>query len=167
MKKLLLFSAVLLLSLSSCNKEQEVSPYEDIVVKETVNKLFNYTDAKQWSRLQTEVFAPNVEFDMVSMGMPSVQNLTAKAITDMWADGLKDLDAVFHLVGNHEIDVVGNTAKVVCYSTATHFKRSALNGNTRKFNGTYDLNLIRTSQGWRIDKFKFNLLYTEGNLTLQ
>jgi hypothetical protein len=167
MKNLLIIAAILLVSFTSCKKEQEVSPYEDIVVKETVNKLFNYTDAREWSKLQGEVFTPMVELDMVSLGMPAVQNMTSKAITDMWADGFKDLDAVFHLVGNHQIDINGNTAKVVCYSTATHFKRAATKGNTRKFNGTYDLNLIRTSQGWRIDKFKFNLQYTEGNMTLE
>jgi hypothetical protein len=40
---------------------------------------------------------------------------------------------------------------VFAYATATHFKKLATNGKTREFVGTYELHLMNTQIGWRID----------------
>ena len=37
-------------------------------ITEVVNKLFVYTDFKEWDKLQSEVFTENVQFDMSSLG---------------------------------------------------------------------------------------------------
>ncbi len=134
---------------------------------ETVNRLFNYTDAQNWVALQQEVFASDVVVDMVSLGMPDVKKMSAKELCDMWQNGFSGLDAVFHLAGNQAVTLKGDTADVYCYSAATHYKKTALNGNTRTFNGSYDLHLVKTQNGWRIDSFKYNLKYAEGNLELK
>ena len=39
---------------------------EEII--ETVNKLFVYTDNREWKKLQGEVFTNEVDFDMSSIG---------------------------------------------------------------------------------------------------
>jgi SnoaL-like domain len=147
------------------NKMDFFSDREQII--ETTNRLFNFTDAQNWVALQEEVFASEVTVDMVSMGMPEVKKMTAIELCAMWQNGFSGLDAVFHLAGNHAVTLREKDADMFCYSSATHFKKSATMGNTRTFNGTYDLHLVKTEKGWRIDSFKYNLKYTEGNMDLK
>ena len=133
---------------------------------ETVHKLFIYTDSREWKKLQDEVFTESVLFDMSSPGM-DVKETTAKSICETWQRGFIGLDAVNHLAGNILVTIKDEQAEVFAYATATHFKSSATQGKTREFVGTYDLHLINTSIGWRIDKFKYNLKFMNGNLELK
>ena len=141
------------------------SQREQIV--EIVNKLFIYTDNRQWSSLQSEVFTHQVLLDMSSLGGPN-EEISSKDICDMWQEGFKDLDAINHLGGNYLVDIPGDTtAKVFAYATATHYKQSAKNGTTREFVGTYDLGFTKTDLGWRISSFTYQLKYMQGNIDLQ
>ena len=72
---------------------------------ELANKLFMYTDALQWNKLLEEVFTEQVHFDMSSASGETPQMLTAKAICDMWQQGLGALDAVHHQAGHYLITV--------------------------------------------------------------
>ena len=137
--------------------------HEQII--ETVHKLFIYTDSMKWQKLQDEVFTESVFFDMSSLG--SEAKLTsAKSICESWESGFGGLDAVNHLAGNLLVSVNDDQAYVFAYATATHYKSSAIKGKTREFVGTYDLHLMNTASGWRIDQFKYNLKFMNGNLDL-
>lgn len=133
---------------------------------EVATKLFVFTDHLQWDKLQKEVFTKDVFFDMSSLGGPK-SPLSAKQICEMWAEGFKGIDAVNHLAGNFLVDIEGDSAKVFAYATATHYKKSATQGNTREFVGTYDLHLENTVAGWRINSFIYHLKYTGGNVELK
>jgi hypothetical protein len=173
MYKVLAVIAILMTSLTNISfsqdkKQHNMSTFsvrEQII--ETTNRLFNFTDARNWTALQKEVFAPVIEVDMVSLGMPEVKKMTAAELCAMWENGFAGLDAIFHLAGNHAVTLRDNDADVFCYSSATHYKKSATQGNTRTFNGSYELHLVKNENGWRIDKFKYNLLYMEGNAELK
>ena len=130
---------------------------------ETVNKLFIYTDDRQWDKLQDEVFSPEVHFDMSSLG-GDISMMSAKQICDAWNAGFEGIDAINHLAGNYLVTVNDSEADVFVYATATHYKEATSQGKTREFVGTYNLHLIKTGTGWRIDRFKYNLKYTNGNL---
>ena len=134
---------------------------------ETVNKLFIYTDYREWEKLQNEVFTENVHLDMSSLGAEPMDT-TAREICEMWNTGFKDIDAVNHLGGNYLVELIADDkAKVFAYATATHFKQSATKGQTREFVGSYDLELELTDSGWRIYSFTYNLKYMSGNATLE
>lgn len=135
-------------------------------IVETVHKLFIYTDSRQWNQLQDEVFTESVHFDMSSLGNEASQ-MTSKSICEQWEKGFAGLTAVNHLAGNILVTLKDEQADVFAYATATHYKSSATLGKTREFVGTYDLHFINTPQGWRIDRFKYNLKYMNGNLELK
>ena len=137
---------------------------EDII--EIVNKLFVYTDNKEWDKLQKEVFTNVVDFDMSSLG-GEVAKKTSKQICEEWNKGFEGLDAVNHLAGNYLVNIHNKSADVFAYATATHYKNSAVNGKTREFVGSYDLHLLKTGAAWKIDRFKYNLKYATGNLDLK
>ncbi len=133
-------------------------------VVELVNKLYYYTDEQNWEGLRNEVFTTNVHLNMTSLGGPD-EETTAQAITDMWSEGFKDIDAVNHLGGNYIVDF--DEGKVLAYATAHHYKKEATQGNTREFVGTYDLGIVKVDGQWRINAFKYNLKYMTGNIELK
>ena len=136
-------------------------------VVEVLNRLYAYTDARQWEALIKGVFAPEVWLDMTSLGAPKAETLTARQICEMWADGFKDLDAVHHQAGNYVIELHGKNATAQAGSIATHYRKEATKGHTRTFVGTYDFKLEKLDGSWRITSFVYHLKYTEGNMELK
>ena len=137
---------------------------EEIV--EVVNKLFVYTDSQKWEEIQKDVFSPVVQFDMSSVGGEN-KKMKSREICDLWKEGFKNIDSVNHLAGNYLVEIRDPDAFVFAYATATHYKDSATNGKTREFVGTYEIELINETLGWRINSFKYNLKYATGNLDLK
>lgn len=132
---------------------------------EVVNKLFVYTDNQEWKKLLDEVFTDQIDFDMSSLGGEKAEK-TASSVCELWANGFKGIDSVNHLAGNYIVTIKDNAATVFAYATATHFKAAATNGKTREFVGTYNIGLSNQGNGWRINKFRYNLKYATGNTDL-
>ena len=146
----------------------ELKSKREIVI-ELVNKLFVYTDSRQWDQLTKEVFKEEVEFDMSSLGAGPPKKMKAAEICDMWRKGFVELDHVHHHAGNFIVDFHsdGVEATIFCYATATHFKQSARNGKTRDYIGSYNLHASFTDLGWRLDAFKYNVKFINGNADLK
>lgn len=136
-------------------------------LQELANKLFMYTDAQDWERLQREVFAAEVWFDMSSAGGGVPKTLPAQEICLMWEEGFKELDSVHHQAGHYLVEVKGGAADIFAYAVALHYKAAATGGKTRTFVGSYDLKAVRLSQGWRLTQFKYNLKFIDGNAALE
>ncbi|UFH56956.1 nuclear transport factor 2 family protein [Spirosoma sp. KNUC1025] len=134
---------------------------------ELVNRLFMYTDARNWQGLQNEVFTENVYLDMESNGGAPPGVVTAKTITDGWQQGFQGVDAVHHQGGHYLITVNADQADVYGYAVAMHYRTAALHGKTRTFVGSYEIKAERTGSGWRINHLKYNLQFADGNASLQ
>ncbi|GAB4014884.1 hypothetical protein GCM10028808_38720 [Spirosoma migulaei] len=76
--------------------------------------------------------------------------------------GFQHLDQVHHQGGHYLITLKGTQADLYGYAVATHFTK----GKTRTFTGSYDLKVERTTNGWRLNQLKYNLKFTEGNVSL-
>lgn len=136
-------------------------------VVEAINHLFYYTDYQLWEQLMEEVFAEEVLMDISSSTSKEAIKMSAQDICDTWKEGFKDLDAIHHQPGNYIVNVSQSKASVKAYAIATHYKKSAQPGNTRKFAGSYDFELEKTEYSWRFTTFKFNLKYMQGSLNLE
>jgi hypothetical protein len=134
-------------------------------IVEVINKLFIYTDMRDWEKLQMEVFSDDVFFDMSSLGGKK-EETSSKEICKIWANGFIGIDSVNHLAGNYLVKIEDNIATVFAYATATHYKESAEKGKTREFVGTYHISLMKHGIGWRIYQFKYDLKYVTGNIDL-
>lgn len=135
-------------------------------ISEVINNLFIFTDNKDWQNVE-KCFAEKVHFDMTSTGEESTLTLSSRQITDMWDEGLRNLDAVHHQAGNLKIDLTKDKAVAFCYGIATHFKKTTSGQNTRTFVGSYNFHLIKSNDTWKIDSFKFNLKFIDGNMNLE
>jgi len=137
-------------------------------VIEVVNKLFIYTDYRQWDNLLNEVLNDVVQFDMSSLGGGAPTLMKATAIRDAWNEGFNGIDAVHHQAGNYLVNFPDKShADVYCYAIALHYKQNATLGTTREFVGSYNISVVLTNKGWRIDGFKYNLKYINGNVELK
>ena len=132
---------------------------------EIVDRLFIYTDDREWEKLKLDIFTDEVRIDMSSVGGPD-SLMPAAEICAMWDKGFADLDGVHHQAGNYLVTEGSNAADVLCYATATHYKKAATQGHTRTFVGSYNIRLIYTNRGWRIDMLKYNLKWLTGNIDL-
>ena len=134
---------------------------------EIVNKLFVYTDGREWQKMQEEIFAQKLLFDMSSLGAGEATEKTAADICAMWEVGFQGIDAIHHQSGNFLVTSTENTATVFCYAIASHYKAAATQGKTREFVGSYDVGLSLTGNGWRITAFKYTVKYTNGNVSFE
>lgn len=123
---------------------------------ELVNKLFIYTDNKNWDKLPAEVFTEKVMVDMSSVESKEANEITADEICKGWKEDLAAIDAVHHQAGNFLVRFTHDDveAEVFCYAVATHVKKNAAQ-SLQSFTGSYDLHAVLTDQGWRLDKFRY------------
>lgn len=57
--------------------------------------------------------------------------------------------------------------EVFCYGVAWHYLQNKTDRNTRTFVGSYDFHLVNQDGEWKIDRFKFNLKFIDGNPDLE
>jgi 3-phenylpropionate/cinnamic acid dioxygenase small subunit len=131
----------------------------------TIDRLFRATDARDWS-LVRECFAESVHFDMTSLAGGQPARLSPAEITAGWEAGLLPLDALHHQTGNLEVSRSGDEASATCGGTAWHYRRTRSGRNTRIFVGRYEFHLVRSGGRWRIDGFRYDSKFVDGNLEL-
>jgi hypothetical protein len=116
-------------------------------------------DTKDWALLD-DVFVPDATAEL---GAPTL--LTGiEEIRGRIRAALGLLDDSQHLVGNHEIDVDGDTATHRCYLQAQHIRAAADGGPNYLVGGRYDDRLVRTADGWRIVHRTLTVMWTDGNV---
>jgi 3-phenylpropionate/cinnamic acid dioxygenase small subunit len=153
------------------NQEASVATNLDLLVAkdeitDALNQLFVSTDERDWPRVQ-QCFANAVEFDMTSLAGGEPVQMSPKEITAAWEEGLRPIEASHHQVSNYQIVPRGDEANASCYGIALHYRKTQSGRNTRTFVGTYDFHLRRDEKRWRVDMFRFNLKYLDGNLELE
>ncbi len=135
-------------------------------VIETVTRLFINTDNRNWAGVKA-LFAPRVLFDMTSLAGGQPATIMPQEIVDGWDKGLRSLKAIHHQAGNFLVDIKGNGASAFCYGVAWHYLPNKTGRDTRTFVGSYDFHLVQQEGEWKIDRFKFNLKFIDGNPDLE
>lgn len=152
------------------NRLTQEDPLRRLLEKDAViaalNRLFRSTDGMDWEDVR-RCFAPSVFLDMTSVVGGAPEETTPEAIADGWKKSLGHLKAVHHQAGNYEVQVQGDEAAASCYGIASHFLPNENGESTRTFVGTYDVGLRKLAGTWRIDRFRFNLKYVQGNPDLE
>ena len=135
-------------------------------VIDTVIRLFIHTDNRDWKKVKA-LFTESVFFDMQSVSGARASILTAREIVDGWEKGLKPLKATHHQAGNFVVEIEDYEATVFCYGIAWHYLPNKTGRNTRTFVGSYDIRLLNQHGEWKIDRFKYNMKFIDGNADLE
>ncbi len=124
-----------------------------------LNRYAIALDSRDWSRLSTCFTA-----DAVALYGPVLGRQDGfAAIEKLCRTALEPLDSSQHLIGSHEIEVDGDSARTRCYLHAQHTKAGSAGGDNFTIGGTYVDELVRTAAGWRIRRRELIILWQEGN----
>ena len=135
-------------------------------VRETVTRVFVGTDRRDW-RMVEACFSDVATLDMTSLTGGEPVRLTPSQIAGGWATGLAPIDHVHHQLGNFLIEITGDAARASCYGIALHHRKVADPRSVRRFVGGYDVRLSRRDGAWKIDRFRFDVAFVDGNLELE
>jgi hypothetical protein len=126
------------------------------------NTLFIKTDERDWDEVK-KCFAEKVLYDFTSKDGEEPAILSPVEITDKWNEQLKGLKGIHHQVSNILLEIGNMEADFFCYGIEMHFLPGKSKNNTKTLVGSYDIHLLNTYKGWKIDRIKFNLKFVDGN----
>lgn len=113
-------------------------------------------DSRDWDALD-HVFTPNATAELAG-DLTGVEEIKARVRA-----ALEPLDASQHMVANQQVRVDGDRATCRTYLQAQHVRRAAAGGSTFMVGGRYEDRLVRTAEGWRIERRDLTILWTDGN----
>ena len=130
----------------------------------TVIGLFIATDQQNWEQVKTS-FDEEVLLDYSSMNGNPASRLTPEQIISAWKGILPGFEHTHHQIGNLTVSEEDESATVFCYGTASHFLEDNA-GNLWVVVGTYNFEVIKSDDTWKITSMKFNFKYQDGNTSL-
>ncbi len=130
-----------------------------IDIIDTLLRYATSVDTCDWDLLLT-AYTDEMEVDMLSIGMPEVITMSAKDFGKMIERAVMGFDSTQHLLSNHVVNIDGDTATCVSYVQAQHFRMEGAEAKAVTMGGYYSNCLIRTPEGWRINKYKITITWT-------
>ena len=135
---------------------------QEVIDKQAIKDLQTYysrsIDTGAYDNLDN-VFTPDVVSDYGNAG----SGVGLEPIKEMTAVALDPLNVAQHLNGNHWAEIDGDTATAGCYFRVHMYRADTPGGDHYQMGGTYDDELIRTGDGWRVSRRKISVLWSEGN----
>lgn len=133
-------------------------------INEKVTKLFVAADQRNWPEV-AQAFASKVILDYSSMNGSPPTTVTPDQIIKAWKGILPGFESTHHQLGNFISKANKDTATVFCYGTATHYLPDE-KGNLWTVVGSYNFDLKKIKDQWKIISMKFNFKYQNGNTSL-
>ena len=104
------------------------------------------------------VFTPDAAGHLGENGQQGVEE-----IIDWVSRALSPLDEAQHTVSNHQVEINGDTAVMLCYVYARHIKAIASGDELYVVAGRYEDRCVHTDNGWRIAERRIVSLWEQGN----
>ncbi len=152
---------------SEMEKKRNIHMYEaepqmlvdrvDII--DTLLRYATSVDTRDWNLL-LKAYTDEIEVDMLSIGMEEVKTMSAKEFGEMIERAVMIFDSTQHLLSNHVVNIDGDRATHVAYVQAQHFRMEGAEAKAVTMGGYYSNCLIRTPEGWRINKYKITITWT-------
>jgi len=130
-------------------------------IRATIDNVARGADLRQWDVVRS-LFAREVVLDY---GRPEV--LTPEAILERWRPLLSAFDHTQHVIHGATIaPVTKDRARVRSTFQATHHLSGASGGELWTLEGTYEHELVRDGDAWKIDRMRMIPGRSHGNATL-
>ena len=115
-------------------------------------------DARDWDAFRT-CFAKDAVAVYEGLG----EFAGVDAIEELCKRALLPLTRSQHLLGNHCVQVDGDSATAQCYYQAQHLLVGTEGGDTFVIAGKYADDFVRTADGWRLQTRTLEIWWTDGN----
>lgn len=126
-----------------------------------ISTLFSGADERNWEKVES-VMTQNVLLDYTSFVGGEPANLTPKQITNSWAGFLPGFDKTHHQLSDFKVTINDETAIATYTGKADHF----IGKEIWTVEGTYESELKKVNDTWKVSKLKFNFKQQTGNLDL-
>lgn len=130
-----------------------------LAIVDLLHRYATGLDTKDWELLAS-VFTADGVADYGALGGV---NEGPAAIAKLCSGALGGLDASQHIITNEVIEVDGDRARARCYFQAQHVFTGAEGGDNFLVGGTYDDEIVRTADGWRIRHRTLTPTWLNGN----
>lgn len=144
------------------NNEQHRWLLDRTEIIERVVQFANAFDTKDWRTLRA-CLTERIETDYSQFRGEAPFTLDAEAYVLARQEGLAGLRTL-HISTNHDVRIAGDTA--VCRSAYRIYRLDpSRNPGENRFDtgGNYEHGLIRTADGWRINRIRQTVVVQEGN----
>jgi hypothetical protein len=135
---------------------------DELAIRSVVDEIDNACDAKDWETCRA-YFADEVAIDFTSLagGAPSV--ISADDFVDAWKTNLYAEKKSFHQRANHRIETDDDATTVFSKAYAFNLIESGEGKGFWEVWGNYTHTLKRTTQGWKCDGMKLEVVYQRGD----
>ncbi len=132
-----------------------------VAISDVLHRYCRAIDTKDWALLET-VFVEDMEADFTSFaGRDVVRG------RDNWLSAIRltisGLEATQHLTGNHTITLDGDSAALRADLQAVHILANPRGDGEYTVGGWYDIDCVRTADGWRVKRYKLTVRWSRGN----
>ena len=135
---------------------------DKIEIINTVNKIALMSDLRQWEQV-TAQFTRKVEFDYSSL-LPC-EAITVPAVLQVkeWKESFaKRFKTTQHILGSHTVMLDGDKASCISHFQAHHILLDPNKDQTWTLGGTYNHELTRMDNAWKVNKMKMTVNWEEG-----
>ncbi|MEL6471198.1 MAG: nuclear transport factor 2 family protein [Cyanobacteria bacterium J06623_4] len=128
---------------------------------EVVNRYGLAIDLHDWEGFRS-LFVNPVEFDYSSIGV-AAGSLQPDEIVNTARQDLSGFRATQHLITNHIVEILDDSATCLAHVRAMHFLPNDQGDNTFEMGGYYTSELVCSESDWKIQRWKFSVLWSSGN----
>ena len=129
-------------------------------ISDTITRFFLAMDRKDWDGVRA-VIADEFALDASAVLAESTAHKPAGQFLKELVARNGGFDASLHANPNHLATIDGDTAHATAYMMAAHWVGSSPEDRVWGY-GYYDVDLVRTSQGWRMTRLVLTTWHGEG-----
>ncbi|MFD5144257.1 nuclear transport factor 2 family protein [Streptomyces sp. NPDC058401] len=155
-----------------------MSPTSEDLVASLAGQLRELTDRSEISRLcdryvshmdrdrDDDAWLGSVFTEDVVLSFPFGEYKGVEGLVAFQEMGRASFAGSHHVSANHDIDLAvggdGDRARVRAQTLAVHLKRREDPGTHFDVGGHYEALLVRTAEGWRIERFTYEVVWSNG-----
>ncbi|HEV3115214.1 MAG TPA: nuclear transport factor 2 family protein [Candidatus Binataceae bacterium] len=134
------------------------------LISETIFRYHRSFDLKDWETCRS-FFSDPVEVETTGMegSVAQVQSFARERLLKILQRMGPADSASQHFSGNHIVEIDGNDAVCIASSMARSCKAQDGKRAVSFVGGWYTFNLVRTREGWKIRKFRFDQAWTDNH----
>ncbi|MFC0006759.1 nuclear transport factor 2 family protein [Micromonospora siamensis] len=136
---------------------------DQFAIQRVITEYAWFVDRRDWDAL-VETFADTVVVDYTAMSGGDAETLPGPEPVDRWRRELGVLDGTQHVVTGVIADVTGDTATATANVLAWLRRDNVPGGRLWHNGGTYEFELRRVGERWRISRLVARPIWIEGNI---
>lgn len=137
---------------------------DKLKIIELINQFGMSIDLRNWTKFHS-LFADSVEFDYSSIGEVAGV-LQPDEIANTAERDLGGFQSTQHMITNHLVELLDNEANCTAHVRAQHFLPNDRFDPMLQIGGYYNAKLISIKSDWKIQSWKFTILWSIGSLEL-